>query len=1151
VRYRIPRWLVVTALVGSPVLCAARDGAADRSCELQLDSRPAFFEATFELNAGEHASRALTLPPAAEVIVFVQKEGLDVSLRALERGGIVAQSETPLSRQGIERVILPELGSQEVSLEVANGDEGGARGRIQMRALALSAAEAKDPCLALHRTLTAAETAYAKSQSIALGRSTDLKASASASYRLAADDYRAAVQALVDSGPSLLLAQTEHALSVVLYHGLQQWSEAETWANTAAKTYAAVDDRYGEAAARFLQAAALMEIAVTPPVQRGSEQSSQRWTSETLAHARDLLRSLIQFHAARGETYEQGLAQNNLGLAYYYEGLNQEAIRSLEIASKLFKQIHEPRWEKIARQNIALADYELGRASDAVSQYSELLALMTPRDDPLMLSSILNNSALANWLSGNLDQALQQYTQALDLERRMQSTREQARSLHGIGSVYEKLGDQDMALTFYRQVLALLTADLDARARAAALRSAANILRDSGHADEAFPMHVEAVSLASTAATRAQIRVQIARDLALLGRPDEALRNLDQVINEKIPGGEVVRARAQLERGKLLMSGADWPRADADLRAAVQTFEANDSPPDAFAAWVALARLQRKRGNSAAALVAVDHALALAEEVRLQSSNPELRASLLQPLRPAFDMKVSLLAERHFHAAADAREAGRSAMSALQTAEQARARALADYRRVDISLAGVPVGLAEQRNTLAHDLAAHHYQLETLRDRFGGDDARVRAIRVDIAELRARLDETEAQIATHSSAYRRKGSTTRAISAPELAQIPDDVAIIEYWLGADEAFAWVLTRDDLTLMRLGASSAISQTANELHAALRSFGSVPRAARLRASGQLYALVIRPLIAQIEHKQTLIFVPDGALHYIPFATLKPAGEAQSTFLVEGHDIAEAPSIDLLLHKGPKDAESVMSPSRALVVADPVYGPDDVRLAKSVREAAATASPVLLLRGSSDGAPLRRLEGTAKEAEIIASLMQSEQPIRLEGFAATKERFLTSGLDRYRLIHVGSHAVTDGEIPQLSALILSSVDPSGRRIDDRVLAADLMGVRLTADLVVLSACDTALGKSVQGEGLMGLRYVVLARGAKSVVASLWEVSDRAAAQLMTAFYQSFLGAHTSEIRALSSAMRQQLSQPYSDPAEWGAFTATMSRLDRSVRH
>ena len=172
----------------------------------------------------------------------------------------------------------------------------------------------------------------------------------------------------------------------------------------------------------------------------------------------------------------------------------------------------------------------------------------------------------------------------------------------------------------------------------------------------------------------------------------------------------------------------------------------------------------------------------------------------------------------------------------------------------------------------------------------------------------------------------------------------------------------------------------------------------------------------------------------------------------------------------------------------------------------------------------------------------MLPKEQIDRLEGFAATRAEFLQARLDHYRFIHIASHGIADSEIPQLSALILSTIDRQGRPIDGQVFAADLVNTRLNAEVVVLSACETALGKEVVGEGLIGLRYVMLARGARSVVASLWQVPDRAAAELMASFYASLLRDDLSVVAASGAAMRAMLSGQLQDPALWGAFAVVV---------
>ncbi|HEV7716818.1 MAG TPA: CHAT domain-containing protein, partial [Steroidobacteraceae bacterium] len=508
----------------------------------------------------------------------------------------------------------------------------------------------------------------------------------------------------------------------------------------------------------------------------------------------------------------------------------------------------------------------------------------------------------------------------------------------------------------------------------------------------------------------------------------------------------------------------------------------------------------------------------------------------------------AMLADRYFASGADAAQRERVARLALTTAEQARARALVDFQNLDISAPGVPPELVVRRRSIYRELAARRFRLAVILDRGGTQDARARIIRADIATLRQQLDEIDARIGSASDSASARGARTGDGMAFDLRSLPSDVAVVEYWLGDENAYAWQATNTGLIMVRLSASSTVTGLARSFHTALRGFGSVPAAQRLKLGEQLYDLVLKPLGPGVSAKRKLVFALDGALHYVPFATLRVQEAGGTRFLVESHDISVTPSIGMLL--GSQGARRAQAPSRQmLLVADPVYELDDSRLASVARGAGRTQKarstwPLTVLRGADDDGRLPRLPGTAQEAATIAALLPAGSVDRLEGFGATRDQFLNAGLQRYRFIHIASHAVNDADIPQASALILSTLNQRSQQIDGRVLAADFVNLQLNAETVVLSACDTALGKSVAGEGLIGLQYVVLARGAGSVLSSLWPVADQATAQLMGRFYASRLRTNSSVSAALSEAMRAMLTGSFKDPGLWGAFTLTVSR-------
>jgi len=273
-----------------------------------------------------------------------------------------------------------------------------------------------------------------------------------------------------------------------------------------------------------------------------------------------------------------------------------------------------------------------------------------------------------------------------------------------------------------------------------------------------------------------------------------------------------------------------------------------------------------------------------------------------------------------------------------------------------------------------------------------------------------------------------------------------------------------------------------------------------------------------------------VPDGALHYVPFALLATHTGGQLRYLIEDHDIAIAPS--LLFSAAAVDTPRASAAPAVLIVSDPVYTQSDTRFANG-----RTVSSAGVMRGGAQRREWPRLMGSQREAAAISALFPAGSVDSLAGFDATRETFLNRDLARYSILHIATHGVADAEAPQLSTLVLSSYDRGGRSIPGDVFAGDLLLRRLDADLVVLSACETSLGAQTAGEGLLGLRYAAHASGARSVVASLWPVADAVGAQLMADFYSRVVRERMTPMAALSQAMRAAKSR-WQDPALWGVF-------------
>ena len=234
------------------------------------------------------------------------------------------------------------------------------------------------------------------------------------------------------------------------------------------------------------------------------------------------------------------------------------------------------------------------------------------------------------------------------------------------------------------------------------------------------------------------------------------------------------------------------------------------------------------------------------------------------------------------------------------------------------------------------------------------------------------------------------------------------------------------------------------------------------------------------------------------------------------------------------GRKPAEKSLA-----VLADPVFTDDDTRVRRDVGKAGAKEKPDPPIRmrwtsfpaddevRSGNGSDRRRrwfgrLLSTRREAAAISALVPERERLQALDFEASRTTALRPELGEYRIVHFATHGMLNNIHPELSGIVLSLVDKEGQQQDGFLRLQDIYNLKLSAELVVLSACQTGLGKEIKGEGLIGLTRGFMYAGAPRVVASLWKVDDRATSELMKRFYQGMLGP---ERLRPAGALRQEI--------------------------
>jgi CHAT domain-containing protein len=535
-----------------------------------------------------------------------------------------------------------------------------------------------------------------------------------------------------------------------------------------------------------------------------------------------------------------------------------------------------------------------------------------------------------------------------------------------------------------------------------------------------------------------------------------------------------------------------------------------------------------------------EEALRELERLRQRAADPELRAFFAAARRDYYDSQIDLL----LRGGAEPDEP--SVRAALAVSERGRARMTADLLHeasIDFRSGADPELLARER-ALYSELAQRRSQRDTLLER-AAEGAAAGALERVVAELAALENSLNLlEIELRRSDARLAQVTSPRPLAPEQmqARLDDDTLLLQYSLGARASYVFAVTRESVTSIRLADRATIEAAARAALAALKTYAPGTAAAASRDLAELATLVLEPVASRLT-KPRIVLALDGALQYVPFAALPLRARASERAepgtarpLLEAHELVEIPSLSAVA--GAQRGEAQRARKTLAVFADPVFEATDPRLGGVQGRPLLAAAGGDTVRGGARN-DLGRLLSTAYEAESIAALVPQQNRVLASGFAANRAAVLSAALADYRYIHFATHGLVDARYPGLSALVLSQFDDRGNPQDGFVRLADIYNLKLDADLVVLSACDTALGREVRGEGLIGLTQGFMAAGARSLVASLWQVPDRATAELMTKFYGFMLNDGMRPAEALRAAQLESAAEPrFRHPYFWGGF-------------
>lgn len=346
-----------------------------------------------------------------------------------------------------------------------------------------------------------------------------------------------------------------------------------------------------------------------------------------------------------------------------------------------------------------------------------------------------------------------------------------------------------------------------------------------------------------------------------------------------------------------------------------------------------------------------------------------------------------------------------------------------------------------------------------------------------------------------------------------------DAVLLEYAVGESRSWVWAIDGRHVSLTPLPGRSVIEPLVKRY----RDLIVAQQPDSMRLAQALYQMLLKPVASGLSREKTVVIIPDGVLNYLPFETLRPTPDG---FFGASFTVSYAPSASVFAELQDRNTSS---PARELLAyGDPEFGGPG-------RSATVRIDPIRAA-DEKNGLRVTRLPSARREVEDIASLYPPMTVKTYLGSAATKSSLASEQLSSYRRIHFATHAFIDESRPDRSGIALA-VD--GRR-DSILRVPEIARLRLSADLVVLSACQTGLGKLVRGEGVAGLGHAFLIAGASRVVVSLWQVNDTATAEFMRLFYQDMKtgSAPANALRKAKIAMMNSPVPAYRHPRHWAAF-------------
>ncbi len=717
-----------------------------------------------------------------------------------------------------------------------------------------------------------------------------------------------------------------------------------------------------------------------------------------------------------------------------------------------------------------------------------------------------NNLAIQYRRLGDTQTALNHYHAALDNFEKASVRSLQRTTLRNIGRAYYLLGDSERAARFYERSLSL--SEQTGNRRLSAMNLLQLALTDQAmNREEMAMLRLEQAEIIAEEISDNKLVFDVlltrARIFLENRRLGDALAQLDRAKSARdlIDGTPVDLGNIALYKGQAFQLLGNTQQARIQLLQAEKLMVDARYPLGIALSKQALAELALTSGNLSDGEKFARESIRVFSRIRGKLASIDLRANYGARQFGAYGTLIDIAMRRHqMNPDAD------HARNAFSLVSQAKGQTLAEVLYEPTGTSDAPDEIFERRDELLQKVSRHA-------GRNSGTSSEA-----ELARILTELDTLDARILARNP----RGATISGAGSVDILAIQSmldiDELLLQFYVGPGNSYLFAVGKSEFFSIELPFDTDTENLVRSALSRLRNIQSLRDDTRA-----LSELLLAPVYDLIARKSRLVVIADGALNYLPFEIL--LGPDQRP-LVETHTLSYIPSASTLAFFKQQALEKDNAELQVAVFADPIFSANDSRL-KTRTERKLASSTRSTDSAKSRELELNRLVQTGREAAAIKSEVAAGKLFLAMDGQATRANFLEAASGNFDIVHLATHGQINADRPELTGLTFSRYDADGMKIDSFVGLRDIYSLSLSAELVVLSACDTALGRDIPGEGLIGLTRGFLYAGAQRVVASLWQVQDRSTAELMRIFYERRLreGLGTAEsLRAAKNQVRAE---------------------------